>query len=86
MSVSGCAANLCQRKENWLENHCSGTDVTWSHDAMCEDNIDKCDPGHMKQLEGYVMCLESQNSCSLDTIGQCGQSYPGGVNLVCTGS
>lgn len=83
LTLSGCASSLCARKEAWLKNHCAGTDVTWSHDATCERAIEHCDEGHLAQMQGYVSCLESQNVCSLDTMNQCGQQYPGGVNLSC---
>lgn len=84
-ALSACSSNLCVRKEKWLESHCAGTDVSWSHDSTCEAAIDKCDQGHLAQMEGYVKCLESQNVCSLDVMAQCQQAYPGGVNLSCTG-
>jgi hypothetical protein len=83
-AVSACAPNLCQRKHDWFASHCAGTDVSYSRDSTCEAAIDHCDQGHLAQLQSYVMCLESQNMCSMDTIAACGQQYPGGVNLMCT--
>jgi hypothetical protein len=81
--LSACAANFCERKEKWFANHCSGTDVSWSHDATCEAALQNCDEGHIAQANAYVSCLESQNVCSLDTINSCAAQHPGGVNLQC---
>src|SRR5262249_51905172 len=86
-AASACSGpSACVRKEKWLASHCAGTDVAWSHDATCEDSIKRCDEAHMAQINGYVACLESQATCSLDTMNACQAQYPGGVNLVCTGS
>ena len=83
--AAGCAGpNLCERKENFLANHCAGTDVSYSSDAYCQEKIGKCSPAHLKQLEGYVSCLEAANLCSLEVMGQCAQAHPGGVNLICS--
>lgn len=83
LALSACAANLCERKNNWLSARCAGTDVTWSPDTLCEQNLDRCNTGQLQMFEKYVQCLESQSACSLDVLGQCGQAYPGGVNLQC---
>jgi hypothetical protein len=84
--LQGCASSICERKENWMRNNCVGGNVTWSPDATCEANLKNCNQGQLRQAEGYVACLESQNVCSLDTMAHCQEQFPGGVNLVCTGS
>ncbi len=82
----GCAANVCQRKEKFFRNQCSGK-VAYS-DPMCETFLDKCNEQQVAAAEAYVMCLESipSQSCSLETVGQCASAHPQGVNLMCTGS
>jgi hypothetical protein len=82
--LAACSPSLCARKDNWFKNHCAGTDVAYSSDPMCEKNLEHCDRAHLAQAQGYISCIESQNSCSLDGIAACGNQYPGGVNLVCT--
>jgi hypothetical protein len=83
LALSACASNYCQRKESWLKNTCVGTDVTWSHDATCENALENCDEGHIAQANAYVACLEASNVCSLDVMAACQAKHPGGVNLQC---
>lgn len=85
LTLSACASNLCQRKDRWFSSTCAGSDVSYSSDPMCASNIERCDQAHLNQLEGYVACLEAEKMCSMDIIASCGQKFPGGVNLQCTG-
>lgn len=81
-SVS-CAASLCERKHSYMSTQCSGGDVAYQPDAMCEEKVKRCNAAQMAAFEGYVSCLESQGICSLDAIAQCAEQHPGGVNLAC---
>jgi hypothetical protein len=84
--AASCKASLCERKDRWLERHCTSgaTDVTWSPDPTCEAKTETCNPAQLKQFEGYVRCLEASKECSLDVMNACGQQFPGGVNLFCS--
>jgi hypothetical protein len=84
--ITSCKASLCERKDRWLERHCTSgaTDVTWSPDPTCEAKVETCNQAQLKQFEGYVRCLESSKECSLDVMSACGQQFPGGVNLFCS--
>lgn len=77
--------NLCQRKHNFMSSRCTGGDVTYAEDALCENKIKNCNAGQLAQMEGYVACLEAANQCSLDIMARCAEQYPGGVNLYCGG-
>ncbi|MEQ8275824.1 MAG: hypothetical protein RMA76_38750 [Deltaproteobacteria bacterium] len=79
-----CAASLCERKHSYMSTQCSGGDVAYQPDAMCEAKVKNCNAAQMAAFEGYVSCLESQNICSLDAIAQCAEQHPGGVNLACS--
>lgn len=81
-SVS-CAASLCERKHRYMSTQCSGGDVAYQADMMCEQKVKRCSPAQLAAFEGYVSCLESQNMCSLDAVAQCAEAHPGGVNLAC---
>jgi hypothetical protein len=86
VSLSACSASICQRKDRWFARHCSGTDVTYAPDASCEETLKHCDDAHKQAADLYVMCLESQNQCTLQGVSSCAQQFPAGVNLMCTGS
>ncbi len=81
--TSACAASLCERKDKYLQTYCVGGDVTYHLDASCEAKVERCGPGQLAQLEGYVTCLEQKQMCSLDVMNDCAQRFPGGVNLSC---
>ena len=83
VSVAGCAANLCERKNSWMENNCAGTDVTYTPDTLCQHNLDNCSGPKLKIFDAWVNCLESLNECSLEALNKCNQKYPGGMNLQC---
>jgi len=83
LAFAGCAANLCERKDRWFERQCAGTPVVYGGDQECERNLDVCPKEKLVLLEGYVACLERQNVCSLESVNQCGQQYPGARNLRC---
>jgi len=79
-----CAANLCQRKDSAMKR-CTAGNLSYTGDPSCERNLEVCGPEKLKVLEGYVMCLESLNQCTLDTMNACGSQHPGAVNLSCSG-
>lgn len=81
--LSACASSLCERRDNFMHNTCTGTNMTYSGDPMCEQKVAKCDAAHLSQFEGYVACLEQKKICSMEVLSSCAQKYPGGVNLVC---
>ena len=78
-----CAASLCERKHNFMSSTCSGGDVTYSPDVLCEEKVKRCNEGQLAQFRAYVSCLESAGICSLDVISKCAEAHPGGVNLAC---
>ena len=82
-SFAGCAT-LCDRKEAFFANNCSGGSVTWSPDPTCEARTKNCTPGQKAAFRAYVECLETQKECSLEAMGRCQKQHPGGVNLTCT--
>jgi len=81
--LSACAANLCERRDNFMRSTCAGSNVTYGGDPMCEKKIEKCNEGQLAQFRGYIECLEAQKVCSMEVLSACAQKYPGGVNLVC---
>jgi hypothetical protein len=84
--VSSCKASLCERKDRWLETHCTSgaTDVTWSPDPNCAAKTETCNQAQLRQFEGYVECLEASRECSLEVMNACASQFPGGVNLFCS--
>lgn len=82
--TSSACANLCQRKETFFKTKCAG--VLAYSDPTCEMNLDRCNDQQTASMEGYVSCLEALPQCSMDAIASCGERYPGGVNLMCTGT
>lgn len=83
--LGACAGpGLCERKARYLTRTCSGTSVAVSIDPTCKRKIERCTPGQLTQMEGYVSCLESAGECSLDVMRACQERFPGGVNLVCS--
>lgn len=81
--LEGCASSLCERRDDFLRNRCTGTNVTYTGDPMCEANVAACSDVQTAQFAGYVACLERQTVCSLEALGRCAEQWPGGVNLVC---
>lgn len=84
--LTSCATGLCERRDNFMRTTCAGTDVTYQGDPMCESKIENCTEAQLAQFRGYIECLESQNICSMDTLGSCAEAWPGGVNLMCSGT
>lgn len=84
LTLGGCAASLCERKEAFFANNCAGGSVTWSPDPTCEGRTKNCSPAQKAAFQAYVQCLEAQNECSLEAMGRCQKQHPGGVNLTCT--
>lgn len=81
--LSACAANLCERRDNFMRSTCAGSNVTYGGDPMCEKKIEKCSEGQLAQFRGYIECLEASKMCSMEVLAGCAEKWPGGVNLVC---
>lgn len=81
--ASGCAAGLCERRAQFFQTRCTGTDVVYSPDPECPAKLEGCSKAQLALFEAYVACLEQANQCSMAIVAQCARKHPGGVNLAC---
>ncbi|MGF1508674.1 MAG: hypothetical protein ACFB9M_04130 [Myxococcota bacterium] len=83
LELAACATGLCERRERFFEERCSGSGLAYSPDVSCPAKIRHCTEAQLQAMDAYVSCLERANRCSMEVVAQCARAHAGGVNLAC---